>query len=1022
MQQCEFCGSELPNYAHFCGYCGRVNDNLTARAGNVTRASDVGILTQDAPTTPPFFSGSSYPLYGNIQGQEDAQTTLANRWTDAQNTLIIGPVEENRRLPPFLPFPGNGQAPGGHVPLVHGTPPAARVPSVQGTPHAPVNPPAGQVAFQNQAASAPYNGAQAPSWVRNDPPQPAQHVKAGQPVHHPHTSPITGHHPHHKHVKEHDSQPLHDLSKHHHHTARTHTPRTHHGAKKLALNTPAKWVILVITAIVVIVSVGIGFVLATPPGLSLSGSSSVAVGSILHVHGRGFIPGGSVTFTLDKGIPVSPVVQSAATTRAAQNLPNTGMGFAEKLDNAEFAHASGNATSIGATGTFDANIIAANNWLPGIHTIHATEQTGSRSADLKFTVLGVSAKLGVNPSSLDFGAVEMGGRAVMAVAVSNQGGQLLHWSADTGSTLWLKLQSSAGAIGVSGVQEFIYVGADTTHLKMGSYTAILQIHSNGGDAQVAVSMRVVAQSLKKLARLDVTPSSLNFGHLLVGQRVTQTVAIGNLGTMGLNWQADTGTTPWLSLNIKSGSVKAGTTPQTLQVMVDTGSLQPASYNATLTINSNGGSTRVPIMLVVLSKQPGSPAANPPVLTGGPNSFSVPGDPNCNYDVTSGWTCTAILGSYRSAQSDLRWTASGTGVNGITFNPANGTLTPGQIVPVSIFIPNTACPAAADFTFRGQANTVDIPWHCTAPTLSTSKSSMNANTDCAFTHGWTCNIAVSIPENAQGLLRWSASGGLKGTGFSPSGGILSPGQPVQVTITIPNTSCPNSANWSFSGQGQGANPVVVQWSCGTPSLVVSPTSYSIPDNNCTYSAGQGWTCMTMLSLKSPGDPSAGWSTFASVGGCCNVQFSPSSGTLTPGQPVQVAITVSDTVCPVNLTLGFLLTGGNTVSVPWSCGAPALSVSIASLSSTSCQPSRKDGGWICNEAVSEAGSAQGDLNWSASSDLSGVVFIPSKKGPLAPGGSTTVSINIPANDCMNGTFTFSGGAQPVNVSWSCQASLQ
>src|SRR5258708_5752644 len=142
MQQCEFCGSELPKYAHFCGYCGRVIDNLTARAGDVTRPSDVGVLTQDAPTTPPFFSGSSYPLYGNIQGQEDAQNTIPNRWTDPQQSLNVGSDEEKRTLAPFLPFPGNGEVPGGHVPVVHGTPPIGGVPSVHGTPHAPVNPPA----------------------------------------------------------------------------------------------------------------------------------------------------------------------------------------------------------------------------------------------------------------------------------------------------------------------------------------------------------------------------------------------------------------------------------------------------------------------------------------------------------------------------------------------------------------------------------------------------------------------------------------------------------------------------------------------------------------------------------------------------------------------------------------------------------------------------------------------------------------------------------------------------------------
>jgi hypothetical protein len=50
----------------------------------------------------------------------------------------------------------------------------------------------------------------------------------------------------------------------------------------------------------------------------------------------------------------------------------------------------------------------------------------------------------------------------------------------------------------------------------------------------------------------------------------------------------------------------------------------------------------------------------------------------------------------------------------------------------------------------------------------------------------------------------------------------------------------------------------------------------------------------------------------------------------------------------------------------------------------------------------------------SSLSGVNFS-SQNGTLSPGQSVQVTIsNI---SCVNGTFTFSGGVNPVPVSWNC-----
>jgi hypothetical protein len=59
----------------------------------------------------------------------------------------------------------------------------------------------------------------------------------------------------------------------------------------------------------------------------------------------------------------------------------------------------------------------------------------------------------------------------------------------------------------------------------------------------------------------------------------------------------------------------------------------------------------------------------------------------------------------------------------------------------------------------------------------------------------------------------------------------------------------------------------------------------------------------------------------------------------------------------------------------------------------------------------------LKWSASSGLSGVSFNPASS-TLLPRHTIRVQIRVPQHYCpTKGTFTFTGPANTVTVSWSC-----
>lgn len=897
MQHCASCGWELPGDARFCGHCGHIANATIGES--FTR----DMLSSNAPTA---ISDPSHPRLSSGADREQLASTLWYDWSheetdrDIVSTYNDEEEEQERRrraailgAPLLGAFAVEGQAPWAGVPAVQGMPQVGGVPAVQGTPSIP----GGQsVTGGAMGGGHGVSGAAAPStpWPSTLPGANGPHTPA--PVHHLHTTP---------------TQPLHPPS---HHTPSTHpSPPRPRGCL-------TNWLVIAFAAFVIIASIISGLIFVLPPSLSLSGSHAVGSGDMLHLHGGGFFPGSSVTLTLDGHLPLFfvdrngnglthyPARSLSATALQALTVQQSGLPSPGKAIKANLA------------GTFDVALVVDPAWSLGPHTISATQNGNPRSAGLTFDIVARPAKLTITPAHLDFNPVNKGSQASMGVTISNTGQQPLNWSADTGAAYWLTLDSSAGTL-QPGASQTIQVIADTTQLPTGVSTATIAISYNGGNAQVPVQLDVIKPPPVPAPKLDVKPANLDFGQLPLGSQAKQTVSINNFGTRDLNWTANPGNAGWLQLDIASGTIQAGGSPQVINVTADTTNLTAGTYSATLQINSNGGKQSVKISLVVTSPLP--PPASPAQLQVNPSSLNysftdvaasdsrtvtianpgesplnwtaalnstssndvtialstasgslagaahttlnvtvkTPGVPRtetitsnlvinaadpasgnpvanspqtvtitititappsppkgtaslgtCSYKAGTGWSCPLTLNADANNQTAWSWSASGRGVNGITINPSNGSLSAGQSTTAAVSIPDTICPASATITVSGLSADITLPWSCSAPAWSIDQKNL-----VSCTSSYPCVITLTEDANAQGQLSWTATGSTSTSPgsapvqftFNPANGVLSPGQSVQVTITQKNAKvpCGQTATITFSG---GSADITVTW--------------------------------------------------------------------------------------------------------------------------------------------------------------------------------------------------------------------
>ena len=106
------------------------------------------------------------------------------------------------------------------------------------------------------------------------------------------------------------------------------------------------------------------------------------------------------------------------------------------------------------------------------------------------------------------------------------------------------------------------------------------------------------------------------------------------------------------------------------------------------------------------------------------------------------------------------------------------------------------------------------------------------------------------------------------------------------------------------------------------------------------------------------------------------------------------------------------------IPGSGGSSAhFHATPTSLTPAKCEGGFLSGQWYCQVTLTNDDAGQA-LNWRAASSDSSITFEPAATGFISVGGNWPVTVVIPTNPCPpSATLTFSGGATPVTIEWTC-----
>src|SRR5579859_2645641 len=699
MRKCEFCSAPLPEGASYCGVCLHVPSPGTftnhPQRGNNLDATGI--------------QNTAMPAAGGDEYEE---------WKRRASLIGAG----------VLPLGVWGQ-PQSTVPVVQGTPQMPGVPTVAGTPSVPG--PGMQPPTLPQSPGLPGTGAHAMPGM-NPPSFPQAHSSSF-----PGTQTLPG-------------QPTHPLhTPHHHHPS--HSPRgSHHPrARHRPRGCTPRLIILIIAIPILIIASFISLGLTVwQPGLSLSGSSSVDPGGNLVVHGRSFMPGSSVTLTLDGGMPVYFATRGVPQQMARNANATTALADVAAL---ALTSSTNNSVSAGMDGSFTVTISVDPTWQPGKHIIHATESLSHRSASLDFNILqngtttpgttpspqsGTSTatttpspsstgtttstpsptptKTGtatpaslscLNPGTLNLGPVVQASKQLVSgqVTLCATGTGTVNWSATLNSAPWLKLDRTGGQIVAPG-KTLVTISASAASLTPGTYNTTVTFNGLPGNVIQRLNVSFIVSVSPPC--VTASPASLNFSGVagLSDPPGSQTITVKNCGAIPGTWSASIAVGSggnWLSINPTTSTLAAGaSTPMTVTASNLNANLGAGTYSDAVMINIGISTVSIPVTLTVQAA---------PQISVTPTSIFADQDPQCQ--LANNWTCFVTLTNSSSTVA-LNWTGSSSGLNGVTITPGASTIPPGQTEQVQITLPNF-CENTVTLTFQGPVNAATVSWTCAA---------------------------------------------------------------------------------------------------------------------------------------------------------------------------------------------------------------------------------------------------------------------------------------------------------------------
>lgn len=200
-------------------------------------------------------------------------------------------------------------------------------------------------------------------------------------------------------------------------------------------------------------------------------------------------------------------------------------------------------------------------------------------------------KLSYSPTSLNFGTVTPGYTGSKIFEIWNSGTGTLSYSFTETSSWITGVSPSSGTS--TGERDRITVSIDTTGMSDGAYSAPVSISSNGGSGSVKIYVTV-----KGIPKLSYNPASLDFGTVAPGYAGSKTFEVWNSGTGTLTYSFSESSSWITGVNPPSGTSTGE--HDVITVSIDTTGMSDGSYDAPVSISSNGGSGSVAIYVTVVT--------------------------------------------------------------------------------------------------------------------------------------------------------------------------------------------------------------------------------------------------------------------------------------------------------------------------------------------------------------------------------------------------------------------------------------
>lgn len=205
-----------------------------------------------------------------------------------------------------------------------------------------------------------------------------------------------------------------------------------------------------------------------------------------------------------------------------------------------------------------------------------TVQAGINSRADK-AITPIHPQLGVSKEALDFETETTS----LTLDISNTGNGVLTWEI-TENIEWLTCSETSGD--TEKEISSITVTVSREGLKRGTYTEKLAITSNGGSAEIAVSMEVSGSDLA------ITPDEIDLGETETTAQLTLT----NRGKGTLDYKAQV-SNEWMNLSKTEGKV---TTEDYITLTVNRGVLDAGEYSGQITFSVADEQTIIPVKMTV----------------------------------------------------------------------------------------------------------------------------------------------------------------------------------------------------------------------------------------------------------------------------------------------------------------------------------------------------------------------------------------------------------------------------------------